>query len=296
MEQIDEEIIKRTVKDSVFTNLFREKEYLLQLYRVLHPEDKNVSEDDLSDITIENILTNALYNDLGFRVRNKLIILVEAQSTWTMNILLRFGMYIFKTYKDILENTKQNVYGKKKVVLPRPEFYVVYPKKAGKHRKCESISLSAELWNGEKTSLEITAKVLYNGKKGDILYQYVMFTQICDDIFHKYGRTREAMIKILQICQDRDVLKKYLLSREGEVIDMVLYNAEEIMEKYVNDRVETAVKHAVKHAEREASIRTKIETCQEFGLSRKDTALKIKKAFRLSDSAARKKMGKYWIK
>ena len=77
---------------------------------------------------------------------------------------------------------------------------------------------------------------------------------------------------------------------------MVLYNAEEIMEKYVNDRVETAVKHAVKHAEREASIRTKIETCQEFGLSRKDTALKIKKAFRLSDSAARKKMGKYWIK
>ena len=27
----------------------------------------------------------------------------------TMNILLRFGMYIFKTYKDILENTKQNI-------------------------------------------------------------------------------------------------------------------------------------------------------------------------------------------
>ena len=31
---------KRKIKDMAFTNLFGNKKYLLQLYRVLHPEDK----------------------------------------------------------------------------------------------------------------------------------------------------------------------------------------------------------------------------------------------------------------
>lgn len=38
--------VKKTVKDSVFTNLFGNSKYLLQLYQALHPEDANVKEDD----------------------------------------------------------------------------------------------------------------------------------------------------------------------------------------------------------------------------------------------------------
>ncbi len=30
---------KRTAKDTVFTSLFRDLEYVLQLYQALHPED-----------------------------------------------------------------------------------------------------------------------------------------------------------------------------------------------------------------------------------------------------------------
>ena len=33
---------RRNIKDSVFTDLFRDKKYTLQLYKALHPEDKNV--------------------------------------------------------------------------------------------------------------------------------------------------------------------------------------------------------------------------------------------------------------
>lgn len=49
---------KRTIKDSVFTNLFRHPTYLLQLYQALHPEDQDITEADLTDITIRNILTD----------------------------------------------------------------------------------------------------------------------------------------------------------------------------------------------------------------------------------------------
>ena len=63
------EVMKRTIKDSVFTDLFQNKKYLLQLYKSLHPED-DVTEDDLTDVTIKNVLTDNIYNDLGFVVED----------------------------------------------------------------------------------------------------------------------------------------------------------------------------------------------------------------------------------
>ena len=73
-------VMKRTIKDSVFTNLFKDKKYLIQLYQALHPDDKQTTEDDIKDITINNVLVDDIYNDLGFSVGNRLLILIEAQS------------------------------------------------------------------------------------------------------------------------------------------------------------------------------------------------------------------------
>lgn len=44
MEKTD--IAKYTIKDSIFTNLFQDKKYLIQLYRALHPEDTETTEDE----------------------------------------------------------------------------------------------------------------------------------------------------------------------------------------------------------------------------------------------------------
>ncbi len=57
MEKTD--IAKYTIKDSLFTNLFQDKKYLIQLYRALHPEDTETTEDELKDITIKNVLVDA---------------------------------------------------------------------------------------------------------------------------------------------------------------------------------------------------------------------------------------------
>lgn len=38
----EEELVKHKIRDSVFTNLFADKKYLLQLYQALHPEDTSV--------------------------------------------------------------------------------------------------------------------------------------------------------------------------------------------------------------------------------------------------------------
>ena len=97
-----------------------------ELYLALHPEDTDVTEDDLTDITIENVLVNDLYNDLGFRVGDKRIILVEAQSTWSPNILIRSLLYVATTYQQYIDDRHLDVYTSKKICIPKPELYVIY--------------------------------------------------------------------------------------------------------------------------------------------------------------------------
>ena len=64
---------KRTAKNSVFLDLFQDRSYLLKLYKTLHPEDI------LDIVTIDNVLTDHLYTDLGIMVRqDKLLLLLEA--------------------------------------------------------------------------------------------------------------------------------------------------------------------------------------------------------------------------
>lgn len=156
---------KRTIKDSIFTFLFGEPEYTMELYQALHPEDTTVKDSDVKLVTLQNVLANGLYNDLGFQVRDKLILLVEAQSTFSENIPLRMLLYLAATYKDYVEEHKLSLYREKKVSIPRPELYVVYT--GNKKHVPDELKLSS-LFEGDG-SVELSVKVLRDDGKGSIL-------------------------------------------------------------------------------------------------------------------------------
>lgn len=296
MDEINKEIInnkgiqqkkvmKRTIKDSVFTDLFQNKKYLLQLYKALHPED-DVTEDDLTDVTIRNVLTDDIYNDLGFVVEDRLMIFVEAQSSvWTVNIIIRALMYLVQTWHDYFERTKQNLYKSKKVQMPMPEIYVLYT--GERKTRPSEISLSQEFFDGKECGIDVRVKMIYDGKEGDIINQYVLFTKICNEQMKKHGRTRKAVIEAIRICKDRDVLSEYLSNRESEVVDimMVLYDEEEIMRSYVeseryeakrDERIETAIEMLRDHEP--------IEKIVKYSRLSKEDILKLQKE---EDSAGR---------
>ena len=242
----DEEVAKHTIKDSVFTNLFQDKKYLLQLYKTLHPEDTQVTEDALSDITIHNIMTNDVYNDVGFMVGEKLLILTEAQATWTENIAVRILIYLMVTYQDYIKKTKQNVYRSKKIRLPRPELYVIYT--GDRKERTEYISLADEFFDGQKTFLDAKIKVLYGSGQGDIISQYVTFTKVYDEQRKLHGRARKAVTETIRICKDKNVLKEYLEEREKEVenIMLAMYDEKEILLEYIeSERYDTEKEMAV---------------------------------------------------
>lgn len=271
---------KQTIKDSVFTDLFGDSKYLLQLYQSLHPEDTEVKESDLSTVTLENIFTDDIYNDLGFIKGDKLMVLVEAQSTWTANIIIRALEYMVNSYRRYFTDNDMNLYKSKKVKLPKPELYVIYTGNRKTHP--EEITLSEEFFGGEKVAVEVTVKMIYDGRKGDIIYQYVAFTKILDEQVKLYGRTKRAIQEAIQICKDENILKEYLESRESEVVDimMQLYDKEEVMRLYTKD----------------VAVKASVEMLQEIGLSFMETVEKIATKFSFSQSRAESAVEEYWKK
>ena len=242
-----EAFAKYTVKDSVFTTIFRDKKYLLQLYQALHPEDTEATEDALKDITIRNVLTNGIYNDLAFRVGDKVMFLVEQQSVWTMNIIVRALMYLAQIYHDYFEEQSADLYGSKKVHVPEAELYMVYT--GERVSRPETISLSEEFFGGKECAIEVKVKVIYGGRGNDIISQYVAFTKVYNEQVKQYGRSREAVTETIRICKDRDVLREFLSSREKEVISimMSLFDDEKIMRTHIaSEKKETARKAAEK--------------------------------------------------
>lgn len=219
---------KRTIKDSMFTFLFGEPEYTMELYQTLHPEDTTVKDSDVKLVTLQNVLADGIYNDLGFQVRDKLILLVEAQSTFSENIPLRMLLYLAETYKDYVEEHKLSLYRERKVLIPRPELYVVYT--GNKKAVPDKLKLSS-LFEGDG-SVELSVKVLRDDGKGSIVDQYIAFSKIVDEQVKLHGRTDTALYETLRICRERKILKPFLDSREKEVVDIMttLFDQEKVME------------------------------------------------------------------
>lgn len=166
--------------------------------------------------------------------------LVEAQSTWTANIIVRALMYLAQTYHDYIAKEELNIYGSKTLDLPEPEMYVIYT--GNKKIEKEAITLSEEFFGGRKTDLEVTVHVLTDGKEHDIIYQYVALTKVLDDQVKLHGRTREAIVETIRICKDRDLLKQYLTEHEQEVQDIMitLFDNETILKGYTREREKAA--------------------------------------------------------
>lgn len=261
--------MKYTAKDSVFSFIFRQPENTRQLYLTLHPEDVDVTEADCKLVTLEHILTNGMTNDLGFQVRNKLILLVEAQSKFSINIALRMLLYLAATYKEYVEEQKLDLYGSKPVSIPRPELYMVY---TGSPRQLPEILRLSDMYDGPGGA-EIEIKVLKDTGAGNIVDQYIRFCEISDEQRRQYGYTMKAVEETLRICCEENILMPFLASRQKEVQDIMvtLFNQERVTEIHEYN--------LVKDAKREGRIETAKSLMNALNLSVEQVlaALKIPK-------------------
>ncbi len=128
--------------------------------------------------------------------------------------------------------------------MPKPELYIIYT--GNKGRKPDTISLSQEFFEGADIDIEVKAKVIYESDTDDIINQYIIFCKVFDEQRKLYGMTEQTVKETIRICKDRDVLKEYLVSREKEVVTimMSLFDNEQIMRTYLKDAANTAAYEA----------------------------------------------------
>ena len=170
-----------------------------------------------------------------------MLLLLEAQSSWTVNILIRILLYLAQSYHEYFERTSQSLYKSKKVKMPKPELYVIYT--GNKGRKADTISLSKEFFNGADIDIEIKAKVIYE------INEYIVFCKVFNKQIKEHGMTKQAVTETIRICKDRNILRQYLSSKEAEVVTimMSLFDDEQIMKTYTKDIKRETLMENAKH-------------------------------------------------
>ena len=215
--------INRQAKNSVFLNLFIRKEYQRRLYRELFPDDTTITEDDLELITLDNVLTVHSYNDLDLMARERLIVLAEAQSTWTPNIIFRLADYYYDSAMKFLTMRNADLYGSTKVDVPDVEAYVIYT--GNKEIKEEELSLNETFFGGDPDKPEFKAKIICGDYKGGIIEEYMGFCRVWDSLVVKAksaDEKRDAIVKTIELCIQKGYMAKYLKEHRSEVEKIML--------------------------------------------------------------------------
>jgi len=226
--------VNRNHKNSVFTSLFSDPDVLRELYSAI--EGVTIPPDTPIDInTLSNVLCLKQINDVSFLIDNRLVVLIEHQSTINENIPLRLLEYIGRVYEKII--VMEVKYRNKLVKIPKPEFFVLY-NGTDPYPDYSELKLSdafmdivgLSLKDTDKTQLELTVPV-YNINHGhnpemlkrcESLYGYSLFIDKIRE-YQNQGLTLEELITpVIEYCIKNNILKEYLKAHAAEVWNMLM--------------------------------------------------------------------------
>lgn len=220
---------KRTYKDSLFRSIFKDKKRLSRLYKALSGNE--ISPKDITINTLKGVFMNDVKNDISFLVGNRLVILLEHQSTWNPNMPLRFLWYLSKLYR--LYVNKDMIYHAELLKIPTPEFYVLYNGTMD-IPSIQELRLS-DAFEIPENAMELTAKCYnINYKKDrevlDACYElkaYSTFIAIVRDCQKKGLSLFQSIKEAIAYCETHDLMGEYFRIHESEVYDMVSFKWDE---------------------------------------------------------------------
>ena len=216
----------RNYKSSIFTMLFSDKKELLGLYNAV--SGKDYKDPGLLEVnTLENAIYMAIKNDLSFVIDSQLS-LYEHQSTYSPNLPLRMLLYLADLYADMTKN--ENLYGKKKVKIPPPQFIIFYN---GVERQPDRRILRlSDLYEVEEEEhkLELEA-VMLNVNAGHnrellqsckTLADYAEYTA-CIRKYAEEMDTEDAVECAIAECIQEGILEEFLRKNRAEAKRMSIY-------------------------------------------------------------------------
>jgi hypothetical protein len=222
----------RKHKDQLFIRLFGYedmKENALSLYNALHGTSYE-SADDMEVYTIEDAVYIHAKNDVAYLVDQRFLTLWEQQSTYNPNMPLRGLLYFSDLYNKYIRKNRLNLYGKKLVKIPTPQYVVFY--NGIEHRPAvEELKLSDSFIQPIAAGkFEWTATV-YNLNKnvnGTLLGQCKPLADYMELINriranqNQFETLEEAVDSAVESCIKDDILADFLSGHRAEAINMCI--------------------------------------------------------------------------
>ena len=237
------EKVNREIKSSVFSDIFqgcsRAKEYALELYNGLNGtnfDDPNLIE----HITINDSIYRSIKNDVAFKVGNKVVMLVEHQSTINPNMPLRALMYMGKLYEKIVDKKKR--YSSNLVKIPVPEIFVFY-NGDDDYPEVQVLNLKdAFVEDVNEPPIVVKVKVfninLKNGKEIDILEKCEILKEYSEfiDTYKRYVAegVEDPARQAIYYCIDNGILADYLQEAGDEIMSFLTAEYDYDMDMQVN--------------------------------------------------------------
>lgn len=292
--------INKKYKDSLFIDLFSDKQSIIDLYNAI--EGTSYTYDtEIEVITLEGVVYRNKINDLCFTIDNKFIILVEHQSTINENMPLRFLIYVAREYEKILDSKK--VYSRKRIEIPTPEFIVLYNGK-DKFPKRKTLQLSdAFKVQQDNPTLNLMVEVInikYDENiefvnKCKMLKDYSYFICLINDYIKKGLKREEALKKAAEQCIKENILADYLKNNMSEVFNMLMteWDFEQELEVSREEAKEEGIREGIQKGIQKG-IQNLITTCQKLGISYDITLQKVIEKYSLEETQAKDLMNNYW--
>ena len=241
--------VNREHKDRLFRLIFgreENKQNLLDLYNALN----NTCYKKLADLeitTLEDVIYMGMKNDVSLLVHSRMS-LYEHQSTYNPNMPIRGFMYNGKLYGKYIEKNNLNIYGKKLVKLPVPQ-YVVFYNGDDDHNDEEILRLSDAFEGNEKPEgYEWTARMINinYGRNRELmekckpLRDYSILVDKIKRYTKEIKNIEKAVDRAISECISEDVLADFLRKHRAEVKDVCIteYNEERVMDAMRSDAFE----------------------------------------------------------
>ncbi len=225
-KELQQPLVIRTYKDTVFRMIFREKKELLSLFNAVNGTEYT-NPDDMEINTLENAVYMNMKNDLSC-VLDLQLNLYEHQSTVNPNMPLRDLFYVARLYEAMLEEGQ--VYKSKLVKIPTPKFVVFYNgEQAQPERKCLYLSdmytCKSEEVNLELIVVQLNISPGYNEelkKSCPTLMGYMQYVEKIR-LYRKSMSLEVAIDRAVSECIREGILAEFFQKNQSEVKQMSIF-------------------------------------------------------------------------
>ena len=248
-------------KSDVFSMLLQNPEYALDVYNSMN--DSNYSNpDDLEIYLLESGISLSIRNDASFIIYNHLCV-YEHQGSYNPNMAVRELIYFVNLITRLIKEKTIDVYGRKKIKLPRPQFVVFYNGLEERPER-ETFRLSDLFEEGEdEPQIELICEAININpnkntmlkKKSYVLEGYCVFVEKVRKCGQEGMPLKDALDKAVKECIEEHVLEEFFRMRGDEVKKVTV----------LDFTFERRIELATRDAKIDGKIESVLELLEELG-------------------------------